>query len=132
MPKALAGERRRVAFGLRDLVASGHIKYFHDAKSLTVFELFFTDQTPWGKDPAKIMEGRLPATVGHEGIAIMDRLAAEGQDFGCPDIVELRASAPSDDVGTILGEGADPAIKGGRQLRGEGPGIADLGAFAYH
>jgi hypothetical protein len=50
LPKALAGERRRVAFGLRDLVASGHIKYFHDAKSLTVFELFFTDQTPWGKD----------------------------------------------------------------------------------
>ena len=50
LPKALVPERRRIAYGLRELVHSGKIRYFHDAQSLTVWDLFFTDQTPWGKD----------------------------------------------------------------------------------
>ena len=50
LPKALTPHKRAVAFGLRELIAAERIKYYHDAQSLTVFDLFFSDQTPWGKD----------------------------------------------------------------------------------
>lgn len=50
LPKALMKDRSLVTHGLRDLIAKERIKYFHEAQSLTIYELFFTDMTPWGKD----------------------------------------------------------------------------------
>lgn len=50
LPKALVRDRKLVALGLRDLIAKERLKYYHDAQSLTVWDLFFSDQTPWGKD----------------------------------------------------------------------------------
>lgn len=49
-PKALTRHKRQIAFKLRDLVAHQRILYFQEAQSLTVYELFFTDRTPWNKD----------------------------------------------------------------------------------
>jgi hypothetical protein len=50
LPKALAKDHRLVAYGLRDLIAKKRIYFYHAAQSLSIFDLFFTDQTPWGKD----------------------------------------------------------------------------------
>jgi hypothetical protein len=35
---------------VRDLIDSEALRFFHEAQSLSVFDLFFTEQTPWGKD----------------------------------------------------------------------------------
>jgi uncharacterized protein len=50
LPKALLGDRSLMALCLRDLIAKKRFRYFHEAQSLTVWDLFFTDHTPWGKD----------------------------------------------------------------------------------
>ena len=49
MPKALMGQRERINGGLRDLVEEKKIRFFHEAQSLTVWDMFFTDGTDWGK-----------------------------------------------------------------------------------
>jgi uncharacterized protein len=49
LPKALLKERQRVGLALRSLLESHRLRYFNDAQSLSVFDLFFSEQTPWGK-----------------------------------------------------------------------------------
>ncbi|MCP4542409.1 MAG: ATP-binding protein [Chloroflexi bacterium] len=49
LPKALLKTRPLVAKGLRDLVQSKRLRYFNVAQSTTVWDLFFTENTPWGK-----------------------------------------------------------------------------------
>jgi DNA helicase HerA-like ATPase len=49
LPKALASEKKLVAFGLRDLIAKKKIHFYHEAQSLTVWDLFFTDAVDWAK-----------------------------------------------------------------------------------
>lgn len=43
LPKALVSERRRVGYGLRDVIREGRLKYYQQAHSLTVWDLFYTD-----------------------------------------------------------------------------------------
>jgi DNA helicase HerA-like ATPase len=50
LPKALVKDRPLVTLALRDLIQKGGLGFFNDAQSLTVYDLFFTDATPWGKD----------------------------------------------------------------------------------
>jgi uncharacterized protein len=50
LPKALVRHRNLVGQGLRDLVHNKLIRFFHDAHSLTVYDFFFTERTPWGKE----------------------------------------------------------------------------------
>lgn len=50
LPKALSKDRKLVAYALRDLIYEKRICFYHEAQSLTVWDLFFTDSTPWGKD----------------------------------------------------------------------------------
>lgn len=50
LPKALNKHRRSMALALRDLIREQRIGFYHEAQSLTVWDLFFTDATPWGKD----------------------------------------------------------------------------------
>ena len=50
LPKALMRDRLLVASGLRDLVSEDRIRFFHEAQSQSVYNLFFTGATPWGKD----------------------------------------------------------------------------------
>lgn len=50
LPKALVSMRDPFRRGLQDLINRGRIRCFEDAQSLTVYDLFFTDQTPWAKD----------------------------------------------------------------------------------
>ncbi len=50
LPKALSKDRKLVAYAMRDIVSKKRIAFYQEAQSLTVWDLFFTDQTPWGKD----------------------------------------------------------------------------------
>lgn len=50
LPKAMMRDRPLVIEGLRDLIAGGKIRFFHEAQSQSVFDLFFTGATPWGKE----------------------------------------------------------------------------------
>jgi hypothetical protein len=50
LPKALMKDRPLVARGLRDLVQGGHIRYFQEAQSMTVWDVFFTDAVVWAKN----------------------------------------------------------------------------------
>jgi len=50
LPKALVSKRELFRRGLQDLISNNRIRCFEDAQSLTVYDLFFTDQTPWAKD----------------------------------------------------------------------------------
>lgn len=50
LPKALMKDRPLVAKALRDLVGGRVLRFYNDAQSMTVWDLFFTEQTPWGKD----------------------------------------------------------------------------------
>jgi hypothetical protein len=50
LPKALMPKRDLVRKGLEELIRGQRICCFEDAQSLTVYDLFFTDQTPWAKD----------------------------------------------------------------------------------
>lgn len=49
LPKALVPKRDLVRKGLEALIRGRRILCFEDAQSLTVYDLFFTDQTPWAK-----------------------------------------------------------------------------------
>jgi hypothetical protein len=50
LPKALQKDKPKVAYAIRDLIAESKLHVFADAQSLSVFELFFSPQTPWGKE----------------------------------------------------------------------------------
>jgi DNA helicase HerA-like ATPase len=50
LPKGLLKDRNLVQRALHDVLRQGVIRYFDEAQSITVYEMFFTDQTPWGKD----------------------------------------------------------------------------------
>lgn len=50
LPKALVSRRSLVAKALSDLIAGGRLRCFNDAQSTTIWALFFTDGTPWGKE----------------------------------------------------------------------------------
>jgi uncharacterized protein len=50
LPKALIRDRPLIASGLRDLIAGRRIRFFHDAQSLTVWDVFFTDRVVWSKN----------------------------------------------------------------------------------
>jgi DNA helicase HerA-like ATPase len=50
LPKALVKDKPLVGRALRDVIGSKVLGFFHDAQSLSVFDLFFTDRTPWGKE----------------------------------------------------------------------------------
>src|SRR5207244_868575 len=50
LPKALVRDRDPVSRGLRDIIANDRMAYYQEAQSLTVWQLCFTDETPWGKD----------------------------------------------------------------------------------
>ncbi|MFB3852592.1 MAG: ATP-binding protein [Vicinamibacterales bacterium] len=71
LPKALVSKRDLFRRGLQDLVSSNRIRCFEDAQSLTVYDLFFTDQTPWAKERrgpnlgkrAEVIKGVLRATM---------------------------------------------------------------------
>lgn len=58
LPKALAKDRKLVAYALRDLIAKGRLAFYHDAQSLTVWDLFFTDAVTWskGRQTAKFIQ----------------------------------------------------------------------------
>src|SRR5690606_16313953 len=50
LPKALLRDRPYVERGLHDLIEAKRILYYNEAQGTTVWDLFFTDETPWGKD----------------------------------------------------------------------------------
>jgi len=51
LPKALLRDRPRIARGLHDLVQGGHIRFFNDAQSVSIWDLFFTDGiVTWAKN----------------------------------------------------------------------------------
>jgi len=58
LPKGLLPVKRNIAFALRDLVAKEKIKFYHEAQSISVYDLFFTDLIPWAKSrqQAKFMQ----------------------------------------------------------------------------
>ena len=49
LPRALQRERLGVNRALRDVVSQKRLRVFADSQSMTVWDLFFTDQVPWGK-----------------------------------------------------------------------------------
>lgn len=50
LPKALVRDGRPIAFALRDLVDRGRFGFFHDAQSISVYDLFFTEEVVvWSK-----------------------------------------------------------------------------------
>jgi len=50
LPKALLAHRGPLRLGLSDLISGHKLRFYHEAQSLTVFELFFSHRTSWGKD----------------------------------------------------------------------------------
>jgi hypothetical protein len=50
LPKALIKDRPLVAKGLRDLISNKVIRFYHDAQSLTVWDVFFTEAIIWSKN----------------------------------------------------------------------------------
>ena len=50
LPKALVKDKDLIAQALHELIRQKKIRYFHAAQSITVYDLFFTDKVPWGKD----------------------------------------------------------------------------------
>jgi len=50
LPKALVRHRALIARGLRSLLDQRRLRFFAEVQSLTVYELFFSDKTPWGKE----------------------------------------------------------------------------------
>ena len=50
LPKALQGRRKQMAWALLDFVRNQKIRYFDESKSITVYDLFFTDDVVlWAK-----------------------------------------------------------------------------------
>jgi uncharacterized protein len=50
LPKALLADRPLVTSALQELVEGQRIRFYQEEQSLTVWDLFFTDSTPWAKD----------------------------------------------------------------------------------
>lgn len=50
LPKGLVSKRAILNRALRDLIENKCIRYFNEAQSTTVWDLFFTQMTPWGKE----------------------------------------------------------------------------------
>ncbi len=51
LPKALVRHKVLMDVALRDLVATGVYRYYQEAKSVTVYDLFFTEKVvPWNKE----------------------------------------------------------------------------------
>lgn len=50
LPKELMPERSRINEALKQLLDRRRIKVYSEAQSLSVFDLFFTERTPWGKE----------------------------------------------------------------------------------
>jgi len=50
LPKDLLRYREHVHRALRDMIESGRMRYYNEARSTTVWELCFTDETPWTKN----------------------------------------------------------------------------------
>jgi hypothetical protein len=52
-PKALQRDRELMGRALEELLASKRVRYFNEAQSMTVFDLFFTGTVGWGKTRQK-------------------------------------------------------------------------------
>lgn len=50
LPKALMKDRQLISQGLRHLIEKSRLRFYHEAQSMTIWDLFFTEATPWGKD----------------------------------------------------------------------------------
>ncbi len=51
LPKALQGQRKKMAWALLDFIKNQKICYFNESKSITVYDLFFSDDmVRWAKD----------------------------------------------------------------------------------
>ena len=49
-PKALLGSRKKMAWAFLDFIRSEKLHYFNESKSITVYDLFFTDEVSWAKE----------------------------------------------------------------------------------
>lgn len=49
LPKALIKDRQLVTLGLRKLIEKNIIRFYQEAKSLTVYDVFFTNAVGWAK-----------------------------------------------------------------------------------
>lgn len=49
-PKALLGSRKGMAWAFLDFIRSKKLHYFNESKSITVYDLFFTNEVTWAKD----------------------------------------------------------------------------------
>lgn len=49
LPKALQSHRDKMGAAFRDLLRTNKLRYFNEAQSFTVWDLFFTDAVPWAK-----------------------------------------------------------------------------------
>jgi len=50
LPKALVRVKPQMQLALQALIRQERLRYFNSAQSTTVYDLFFSDQTPWGKE----------------------------------------------------------------------------------
>ena len=51
LPKALQGRRNKMGWALLDFIKSEKIRYFNESKSITVYDLFFSDDVvSWAKE----------------------------------------------------------------------------------
>ena len=51
LPKALQGRRKKMGWALLDFIKSEKIRYFNESKSITVYDLFFSDDVvSWAKE----------------------------------------------------------------------------------
>ncbi|PLZ98800.1 ATPase [Fischerella thermalis CCMEE 5268] len=53
LPKALVSEREFVKQGLQQLIKTKAIRFYQDAQSLTIYDVFFTDAVPWAQKRQK-------------------------------------------------------------------------------
>lgn len=86
LPKSLLGDRHIIVEGLRKLLSAGAIRYFNDAASMTVWDIFFTDRVPWAKarqkaaflDRQKFVKDilrRVGVTGSYDKVAVTPELA---------------------------------------------------------
>lgn len=54
LPKALIKDRQLVTLGLRKLIEKNIIRFYQEAKSLTVYDVFFTNAVGWAKNRQSI------------------------------------------------------------------------------
>jgi hypothetical protein len=76
LPKALQKDKAKISYAIRDLVGQAKLHVYADAKSLSVFDLFFSAQTPWGKE----RRGANIAKRGDLAKAVL-RATMQGRDY---------------------------------------------------